>query len=160
MSFIRSNKFLAWSKGGFISFQLMTDKITPKFQVHCNQKFAQSLNHNMFLALLKFLVAERMKFWSNFVWHQLKRDKATFKNLPVLKIFRQSHTWIFWINCYSIDVTPGLSVRHFTLMLFIMFFHKGSYFISTMSFTENWRDFCCPFYNVLSFDGHIHTQNL
>ena len=59
--------------------QLMPDKITPKFHPLCNQKLRRA-SHDVFLALLKFLVAERMKFWSSFIWHQLKRDKATFNS--------------------------------------------------------------------------------
>ena len=35
----------------------------------------------MILDLRKFLVTERMKFWSNVVWHQLKRDEATFNSI-------------------------------------------------------------------------------
>ena len=74
-------KFCRHIKGSFISFQLVPDKITPKFHPLCNQKFAQIKKQEVFLDLRKFLVAEGMKFWSNFVWHQLKRDKATFTTM-------------------------------------------------------------------------------
>ena len=61
------------------SFRLVPGKITPKFHPLCNQKFAQIKKQEVFLDLRKFLVAEGMKIWSNFVWHQLKRDKDTFR---------------------------------------------------------------------------------
>ena len=47
-------------------------------------KIYADLKRHLFLDLRKFLVAERRKFRSNFVWHQLKRDKAAFTSHGIL----------------------------------------------------------------------------
>jgi len=52
--------------------------------------FKVALSSDLFLDLHKFLVAERKKFWRNFIWHQLKRDKATFNNVLESRLLEPS----------------------------------------------------------------------